>query len=60
MRAVLRVVVEEITDEEALKLKRRLDDLVSKMTGASVELQLMPALGLSPPPPPSPPGRSGR
>jgi len=54
MRAVMRVVIEEISDEEALKLKRRLDDMVSRMPGSTVELQLMPALGMAPPPPPSP------
>ena len=60
MRAILRLVIEEISDEDAIRVKRRIEEMVAKMPGSTVEIQLLPALGLSPPPPPPAPGRGGR
>jgi hypothetical protein len=55
MRAIIRVTVPSIQDDEAVKLRQQIEQLVSKQAGSTVELQLMAPFGGTMPPPPPPP-----
>lgn len=41
MRAIIRIVIEDSTDEQALELKKKVAKLLEFIEGAKVELVLM-------------------
>ena len=59
MRTIIRVVVEDLSDEESLKLKRSIEGALPKGKKSTLELQIVPGFGgeMPPPMPPLPAGR---
>lgn len=54
MRTIIRVVVEELSDEESLKLKKEIEKLMPKGKAGTVDIQITPGIGYLIPPPPPP------
>ena len=41
MRAIIRVILPDTTDEKAIELKKQIVELVKKLPGAEVELNIL-------------------